>query len=312
MADEAFLKELAEEGDRLDAEASPLPSVPAAEDPSPPLADIATEPPSEAPAPTLRRPRSHRRPRRPRTRRRRSSTPWPRRRPSAPLSRSRRLPRRRRRHSLRSRPSRPRCRSRRRWTRGRRWPSSRPRSRPTTPRRPRHRHPGRGRHAVVDDAPLPHDAPRRRPRLQGRGPAGGTRTSGAGRFERLTEPVSLEDAAAPPGRPGPSPFEAAIARRRRRRRQPDGRAAHVPRRRHRFYGADHARAYQAPQWEEPPTPTLDAPAFASATPHQEGDGRAAVATDAALDKPRPGHWYDETYSDLSPCRMIGMRSRGCR
>merc|ERR1719421_2751680 len=59
----------------------------------------------------------------------------------------------------------------------------------------------------------------------------------------------------------------------------------------------------APTWEEPPTPTLDAPAFASATPHRETfmDALPRRDLDAALDEaPGQGIWYDETYSDLSP------------
>ena len=59
----------------------------------------------------------------------------------------------------------------------------------------------------------------------------------------------------------------------------------------------------APTWEEPPTPVLDAPAFASATPHRETfmDALPRRDLDAALDEaPGQGTWYDETYSDLSP------------
>ena len=139
-------------------------------------------------------------------------------------------------------------------------------------------------------------------------------------FERLTEPVALEDpeppleaaapvaapTPAPEDAPGPSPFEAAIARRRAAvdGTTDDAFAAHVlP-----GDGIDFTEPVTpvpnaAPTWEEPPTPVLDAPAFASATPHRETfmDALPRRDLDAALDEaPGQGTWYDETYSDLSP------------
>ena len=199
-------------------------------------------------------------------------------------------------------------------------PSSRPRSRPTTPRRPRHHHHrtrttrcrrGRSRfHTTHHDGDLVFKAAAADPE-----PAAPVA------FERLTEPVALEDEDAPPepaleaaaptpapeDAPGPSPFEAAIARRRAAVDgwADDAFAAHVlPGDGIDFAGRSRSTCRRRrPMWDEPPTPTLDAPAFASATPHQETfmDALPRRDLDAALDEaPGQGTWYDETYSDLSP------------
>merc|ERR1719421_425720 len=111
---------------------------------------------------------------------------------------------------------------------------------------------------------------------------------------------------APEDAPGPSPFEAAIARRRAAvdGTTDDAFAAHVlPGDAIDFTEPVTPVPNAAPTWEEPPTPVLDAPAFASATPHRETfmDALPRRDLDAALDEaPGQGTWYDETYSDLSP------------
>ena len=146
-------------------------------------------------------------------------------------------------------------------------------------------------------------------------------------FERLTEPVSLEDEDAPP-EPAPRP-----PRRRRRPRTPPGRR---PSRRPSRGAAPPSmeqpttpsRAHVLPgdgiDFTEPitPVPTRGAPGTSRPPPRstrrpsraprptrRRSWTRPAARTSAALDEaPGQGTWYDETYSDLSPCRMIGMRS----